>query len=107
MSEILRGGRPSHAGRAAEAVRQVRSDDPSGQDTAGAVWAAEPLSPTAGFGGGNSTGVIGLPWVHALREPVEEGELGGEAEDGRQPVSPSGQEDRGVVPAQPSPADAG
>ena len=45
----------------------------------------------------SSTGVVRLPGVHALLESVEEGELGGEAEDGRQPVPPRGQEDRGVV----------
>src|SRR5262245_1301279 len=39
--------------------------------------------------------------------PVAAGALGGEAEDGRQPVPPRDQEGRRVVPAQPSPADSG
>src|SRR5229473_2522313 len=49
--------------------------------------------------------VVRLSGVHALLESVEARELGGEAEDGRQPVRSRAHEDRRVVPSEPSPAD--
>src|SRR6266851_3300907 len=98
----LRGRRPARTGRAAEAVRQVRSDDPPGQDAAGAVRTAAASTPGGGLWGRTSAGVIRLPGVPALLEPVEGGILGGAAEDGRSPVPSGSLEDCRLVPAEPS-----
>jgi site-specific DNA recombinase len=54
----LRGRRPPRAGRAAAAVRQVRSDDPPGQDPSGAVRAPGGSARTGGLWGRASFGVI-------------------------------------------------
>ena len=56
---------------------------------------------------GPQAGVVRLPGVHPLLEPVEAGALGGEAEDGRQSAPPGAQEDRRLVSAEPSPAAGG
>ena len=66
-----------------------------------------PRSRHAGRPVGASAGVVRLPGVHALLEPVEAGALGGEAEDGRQSVPAGGQADRPLVPAEPSLAAGG
>jgi len=83
-------------GRAAEAFRQVRPDDPPGEDPAGAVpqtrWRAEGA-------GREKAGDVRLPGVHALLGALSEGELGTEAEDGGQPVHAGGQDDLPMVPA--------
>ena len=83
-------------GRAAEAIRQVRPDDPPGQDPAGAVPQAERRADAT---------ADGRPWdvrlsgVHALLGALPEGQLGSEAEDGGQPVHAGGQDDLPLVPA--------
>jgi len=68
-------------------------------DTAGAVSAANQPPSSSGPATGVASGVVRLPGVHACVGPVAAGDVGGEAEDGRQPVPPSDPEDRGVVPA--------
>ena len=50
--------------------------------------------PTGRTRAGCPTGDVRPPGVHALLGPVAAGELGGEAEDGGEPVQPGGQEDR-------------
>ena len=94
-----RRGRAARDGRAAEAIRQVRPDDPPGQDPAGAVPQAARASerPAAAERSGN----VRLPGVHALLGAISEGELGSEAEDGGQPVHAGGQDDLPMVPAPP------
>ena len=95
-----RGRRAASDGRAAEAIRQVRPDDPPGQDPAGAV----PQAARRADAGPQTRrpGNVRLPGVHALLGALPEGELGSEAEDGGQPVHAGGQDDRPMVPA-PSP----
>ena len=43
-------------------------------------------------------GNVRLPGIHAPFGAIPEGELGSEAEDGRQPVHAGGQDDRPMVP---------
>ena len=99
-----RRGRAAGDGRAAEAIRQVRPDDPPGQDPAGAVPQAARRAEAAGRG---RPGHVRLSGVHPLLGAIPERELGSEAEDGGQPVHAGGQDDRPVVPAASPRSDCG
>ena len=67
-------------GRAAEAIREVRPDPPSGEDPAGPVPGASPGAPTGPRDGARH---VRLPGVHPLLGSDAQGELGGEAQDGK------------------------
>src|SRR5688572_26001053 len=94
-------------GGAAEALRQVRTVDPPGQDATGAVRAAPGADRTGGTGFGKPTRDVRLPGVHPLLGEVEEEQRGGQETDGSQPDPPVREGDRGVVSAQPAPTDPG
>src|SRR5262249_34948904 len=102
-----RGGRTTSDGGAAEAFRQVRADDPPGQDATGAVRAAPGAEWTGGAGVGEPARDVRLPGVHPLLGEVQEEQRGGQETDGSQPSPPVRESDRGMVSAQPAPTDPG
>jgi hypothetical protein len=79
--------RPAGDGRAPEAVREIRIDDPSGKDTAGAVRAAQSRSNPADPRTAPTSREFRPPGVYALLGSIAEWELGGEAHDVEEPVS--------------------
>src|SRR5262249_48628056 len=85
-------------GRAAEAVRQVRADDPPGQNAAGAVSASQPFRPP-GLRTANLARDFRPVGVHPLLGSVAEGELGGEAAYDAQSLPPGTRDDCPVVAA--------
>ena len=80
------GRRATGPGRAAEAIREVRPDPPSGEDPAGAVPAAPAGGPTGPPRWAPRD--VRLPGVHPLLGSDAQGELGGEAQDGQGRLRP-------------------
>src|SRR5262249_3003245 len=94
-------------GCAAQAVREVRLDDPSGKDAAGAVRAALRRPPGGESCDADLSRDPRPAGAYALLGPLSQGDLGGEAQDVPEPVSPRTESPLGVVSAQPPSPDEG
>ncbi len=100
-----RGRCAACSGRVAEAIRQVRPDGPPGKDPADTV-------PTPA-GGASPQGPIarGAAWnlrsagFHPLLGSFPQGNLGGQTQNGSEPIYAGSHKDCPVVPSTPAPSD--
>jgi site-specific DNA recombinase len=84
---FYRGGRRAAGdGRTAEAIREVRIDDSSGQDPVGAVLRARSAEKPAGHGRHGRTGHVRLPGIHPFLGQNPGRGMGCQAENGSQSV---------------------
>src|ERR1017187_3213633 len=100
-----RGRCAARLGRVAEAIRQVRPEGPPGKDSADTVptpaIGAGPQGPTSGGAAWN----LRPAGFRPLLGSFPQGELGGQTQNGSEPLYAGSHEDCPVVPNTPAPSD--
>src|SRR5829696_445153 len=99
--------RAADHGGPSQADEQIRLDGPPGEDAVGAVLAARPGRLRNRGTGSTRTWDIRLSGFHPLLGPNPTRRLGGQAQDGEEPIEASVSSAVGLVPEEPTPADRG
>ncbi len=95
----------SAVGRVAEAIRQVRSDGPSGKDSADTVPASAIAAGPPGPAPGGIARNIRSAGFQPLLGAFPQGKLGGQTQDGPEPLYAGSHPDCPMVPHPPAPSD--